>query len=123
MALTVSQGWDFFLKRSITVIMDIDKDGYITGVDLFLLLGLWFTISLTLLVCYACFDVIDRSQRKKDLRNWTERDMLVVPKDALEGSDEEDTFTDSDSLDEVDVDCNGGCVSYTADLPIVKDLA
>ena len=42
--------------------------------------------------------------------------MLVVPKDASEGSDEEDTDTDTDSLE-------GGCVHYTADLPIVKDLA
>ena len=49
--------------------------------------------------------------------------MLVVPKDASEGSDEEDTDTDTDSLEGVDVDCNGGCVHYTADLPIVKDLA
>ena len=114
-----------FLSEKVnnSVIMDIDKDGYVTGVDLFLLLGLWFTVSLTLLLCYACFDVFDRMQRKKDLRNWSERDMLVVPKDASEESDEEDTDTDTDSLEGVDIDCNGGCMHYTADLPIVKDLA
>ena len=101
--------------------IDVDRDGYVTGIDLFLLLGLWFSASLILLLCYACFDVCDRMQRKEDLRHRSEKEMLVEPKDTFEGLDEEDT--DTDSLEGVDIDCNGDCVHYTADMPIIKDLA
>ena len=101
--------------------IDVDRDGFVTGIDLFLLLGLWFSASLILLLCYALFDVCDRIQRKDDLKHRSEKEMLVEPADTFVGLDEEDS--DSDSLEGIVIDCNGDCVHYNADIPIVKELA
>ena len=70
------------LKRSRKLlIMDVDKDGFVTYIDLALLFGFWFGGSLILILCYAVFDVCDRKGRKDDEKHRSEKAMLVEPTD------------------------------------------
>ena len=101
--------------------VDIDRDGLVTVIDLFLLLGLWFSASLALLLCYACFDTCDKIQRRKDMEQRNEVEMLD-PQDEFDKLNEEDSDTGEsvvDSLDGVIIDCNGECAHFSSN----KDLA
>ena len=101
--------------------VDIDGDNLVTIIDLFLLLGLWFAFCLSLLLCYACFDTVDKIQRRKDMEQRNEVEMLD-PQDEFEKLNEEDSDTDEsvvDSLDGVTIECNGECAHFSSN----KDLA
>ena len=123
MALLVIQSDKCVLLKRLRklLIMDVDKDGFVTMIDLALLFGFWFGASLILILCYAVFDVCDRKGRRDDEKHRNEKAMLVEP-----------TEEDSDSEVEGIVIENGDCVHYNANIPcscptpppsIVRELA
>ena len=83
MALLVIQSEKCVLLKRLRkfLIMDVDKDGFVTMIDLALLFGFWFGASLILILCYAAFDVCDRKGRKDDEKHRNEKAMLVEPTD------------------------------------------
>ena len=92
--------------------MDVDKDGFVTMIDLALLFGFWFGASLILILCYAAFDVCDRKGRKDDEKHRNEKAMLVEPTDNFVVLEE-----DSDSeVEGLTID-SGDCVHYTINIP------
>lgn len=100
--------------------MDVDKDGFVTVIDLALLFGFWFGASLILILCYDVFDVCNRKGRKDDEKQRSEKAMLVEPTDTFAGLDED---SDSDSSVEGIVIESGDCVHFNANIPIVRELA
>ena len=66
MALLVIQSDKCVLLKRLRklLIMDVDKDGFVTMIDLALLFGFWFGASLILILCYAVFDVCDRKEEE-----------------------------------------------------------
>ena len=107
--------------------MDVDRDGFVTMIDLALLFGFWFGACLILILCYGVFDVCDRKGRRDDEKHRSEKAMLVEPTDNFVVLEE-----DSDSEVEGIAIESGDCVHYNANIPcscstpppsIVRELA
>ena len=103
--------------------VDIDGDNLVTIIDLFLVIFLWFAFCLALLLCYAVFDTFDKIQRRKDMEQRNEVEILH-PQDEFEKLNEDSETDDTDesavdSLDGVTIDCNGECAHFCP----TKDLA
>ena len=53
--------------------VDVDGDSLITIIDLFLVVTIWFAFSLSVLMCYLCFDTFDRMRRNRDIELGNEK--------------------------------------------------
>ena len=53
--------------------VDVDGDSLITIIDLFLVITIWFAFSLSMLLCYLCFDTFDRMRRNRDIELGNEK--------------------------------------------------
>ena len=99
--------------------MDVDKDGFVTIIDLALLFGFWFSACLILIICYGVFDVCDRKGRRDDERNRSEQTMLVEPTDNFVVYDAE---KDGDEMEGIVIE-NVACDNFSVDIPIIRELA
>ena len=72
--------------------VDIDGDKLVTLMDLFLVITCWFAFSVSLLLCYLCFDTFDRMRRNRDIELDAQNDYERV--------DNEDSETDESILSE-----------------------
>ena len=72
--------------------VDVDGDKLVTLMDLFLVVTLWFAFSVSLLMCYLCFDTFDRMRRNRDIELDAQNDYERV--------DNEDSETDESILSE-----------------------
>ena len=99
--------------------MDVDKDGFVTYMDLVLIFGFWFSACLILIICYGILDVCDRKGRRDDERNRDEQIMLVEPTDNFVVYDAE---KDGDAMEGIVIE-NVACDNFSVDIPIIKELA
>ena len=73
--------------------VDVDGDSLITIIDLFLVITIWFAFSLSVLLCYLCFDTFDRMRRNRDIELGNEKHVFDDQND-YERVNNEDSETD-----------------------------
>ena len=76
--------------------VDVDGDSLITIIDLFLVITIWFAFSLSVLLCYLCFDTFDRMRRNRDIELGNEKQVFDDQNDyeRVGNEDNEDSETD-----------------------------
>ena len=81
--------------------VDVDGDSLVTLIDLFLVVTLWFAFSVSLLLCYLCFDTFDRMRRNRDIELGNEKHVYDDQND-YERVDNEDSETAGDENSDTD---------------------
>ena len=121
-ALTGTQSLSFScLKRSgKLLVMDVDKDGVVTVIDLVLLFMVWFASCLLLILCYFVIDLCDRKDREADEKHRSEKTRLVEADHYVKLEEDSDNESDNE-MDKVVID-SSNCVHYNANTPIVDQL-
>ena len=79
--------------------VDVDGDNLITLIDLFLVVTLWFAFSLSILICYLCFDTFDRMRRNRDIELGNKAQVFDA-QDEYERVNNEDSETDESIVSE-----------------------
>ena len=79
--------------------VDVDGDNMITLIDLFLVVTLWFAFSLSILICYLCFDTFDRMRRNRDIELGNKAQVFDA-QDEYERVNNEDSETDESIVSE-----------------------
>ena len=80
--------------------VDIDGDKLVTLMDLFLVITCWFAFSVSLLLCYLCFDTFDRMRRNRDIELNDQNDYERVDNEDSETAGDENSDTDESILSE-----------------------
>ena len=80
--------------------VDIDGDKLVTLMDLFLVITCWFAFSVSLLLCYLCFDTFDRMRRNRDIELDAQNDYERVDNEDSETAGDENSDTDESILSE-----------------------
>ena len=95
--------------------VDVDGDNLITLIDLFLVVTLWFAFSLSILICYLCFDTFDRMRRNRDIELGSMAQVFDT-QDEYENVNNENSETD-ESFVNIDIDsCKGAYFTAGKDL-------
>ena len=99
--------------------VDVDGDSLITIIDLFLVVTIWFAFSLSMLMCYLCFDTFDRMRRNRDIELGNKAQVFGA-QDEYERVNNEDSETDESIVSEepkVNIDnCEGAYFTNGKDL-------
>ena len=95
--------------------VDVDGDNLITLIDLFLVVTLWFAFSLSILICYLCFDTFDRMRRNRDIELGNMAQVFDA-QDEYENVNNENSETD-ESFVNINIDsCEGAYFTNGQDL-------
>ena len=95
--------------------VDVDGDNLITLIDLFLVVTLWFASSLSILICYLCFDTFDRMRRNRDIELGNMAQVFDA-QDEYENVNNENSETD-ESFVNINIDsCKGAYFTAGKDL-------
>ena len=95
--------------------VDVDGDNLITLIDLFLVVTLWFAFSLSILICYLCFDTFDRMRRNRDIELGNMAQVFDA-QDEYENVNNENSETD-ESFVNINIDsCEGAYFTNGKDL-------